>query len=343
MRKIRSGASRQAPEPTARPATKVPPAAGAVQSKAGLIDLSRAYWAHHRTSAITSLAKLLATPMQTLMTALVVAIALALPATLLTGLNNVQRLGDVWDASPKISLYLDSRAQDNAIEMLRERLESLPEIASIVYISPEQAVVEFQQTSGFGDALDALDENPLPPSMLIAPADTALEPAQLQLLAQRLAEEPLVDEVSLDMDWVRRLRELMVLGQRIVYALASLLALGVLIAIGNTIRLAIENRRDEIVVTKLVGGTDGFVRRPFLYSGGWYGLLGGLLACFLVAMGYWTINSPVTRLASAYHSDFRLAGLGFAGNCALLGLSVLLGWLGSWLAVSRHLSRIEPT
>lgn len=342
MRKSRSGASRQAPDASVRPGGKAP-AAGAVQSKTGFADLSRAYWSHHRTSAITSLQKLLETPVQTLLTALVVAIALALPATLLTGLKNVQRLGDVWDASPKISLYLDSRAHEKAITLLQERLEVLPQIASIMYISPAQAVAEFQQTSGFGHALAVLDENPLPPSMIITPAADASEPAQLQLLAQRLAEEPLVEEVSLDMDWVRRLRELMVLGQRVVYALASLLALGVLIAIGNTIRLAIENRRDEIVITKLVGGTNGFVRRPFLYTGGWYGLIGGLLACVLVAAGYWAISGPVARLASAYQSEFRLSGLGFAGNCALLALSGLLGWLGSWLAVSRHLNRIEPT
>lgn len=337
--KPRSGASRQAPEQTVRAA---PVRGGAKQSKTGLGDLAQAYWAHHRTSAVGSLQRLLSTPLQTLMTALVVAIALALPATLLTGLNNVHRLGETWDASPKISVYLKMEAQETAIRTLQQRLKDTADIERVEYVSPEQAVLEFQQVSGFGEALDALDENPLPPTFIITPVDAVREPAQLQLLAQQLAQEALVDEVSLDMEWVRRLREFMVLGQRIVYALAGLLALGVLIAIGNTIRLAIENRRDEIVVAKLVGGTNGFVRRPFLYSGGWYGLLGGLLACILVAGGYWAISGPVARLAAAYQSDFHLAGLGVTGNLGLLLLSTLLGWLGAWLAVSRHLNQIEP-
>lgn len=340
MKPTRSGASRRVPAPV-----EVSPASargGAIQRKTGFTDLSKAYWAHHRTSAFGSLVRLLSTPLQTLMTALVVAIALALPATLLMGLHNVQQLGERWDASPRLSVYIDARARDLAIDELRQRLLAMPEIADLVYVSPEQALADFQAVSGFSEALGALDENPLPPTFVVTPAEMLREPQQLQRLAQRLSEEPLVDDVGLDLEWVRRLRELMVLGQRIVYALASLLALGVLIAVGNTIRLAIENRRDEILVSKLVGGTNGFVRRPFLYSGAWYGLLGGLLACLLVAAGYWTVDGSVARLAATYQSDFQLQGLGVSGNFGLLALSSLIGWLGAWLAVSRHLSRIEP-
>ncbi len=343
VRRGKSGASRQAPESPPRHSPKSGSVqSGAVQRKTRFSDVSKAYWGHHRASATGSLNRLLAQPMQTLMTALVVAIALALPATLLVGLNNIHQLGENWDASPRISLYLDARAQGLAIDELRQRLSAMPEIAELTYVSPEQAIQDLRATSGFAVALDALDENPLPPSMIIAPGASTRQPAQIKLLAEQLAQEPLVDEVSLDMEWVKRLRELMVLGQRIVYALAALLALGLLVAIGNTIRLAIENRRDEIVVTKLVGGTDGFVRRPFLYTGGWYGFMGGILACVLVAFGYWAISGSVARLAASYQSDYQLAGLGFAGNVALVALSTLIGWLGAWLAVSRHLSQIEP-
>ncbi len=315
---------------------------GAVQSRTGFGDVSKAWWAHHRTSAITSLVRLLKTPLQTLLTALVVAIALALPATLLMALNNLHQVGQAWDSSPKISVYLDARARDLAIQTLRGELEAMPEVARLLYISPEQAALDFQRMSGFGAALEALDENPLPPTMVITPVPGAREPMQLQRLAERLAENPLVDDVRLDMEWVRRLHELMILGKRALYALASLLALGVLIALGNTIRLVIENRRDEIVVTKLVGGTDGFVRRPFLYTGGWYGFMGGLLACALVAAGHWTLSGSVARLAATYQSNFELAGLGPMGNLGLLALSSLLGWLGAWLAVSRNLGQIQP-
>lgn len=342
MRRIKTGATRYVPEPSRAPAKNVVLQSGAVQSKAGFSEVSRAWWAHHRTSAAASLLRLLKTPLQTLLTALVVAIALALPATLLMALNNIHQLGKTWDASPKISVYLDVRIGDVAIEELQKKFEAMPEIAQLDYITPEQAALDFQAMSSFGAALQALEENPLPPSMIITPGPEAREPAQLQRLAERLAQEPLVDEVSLDMAWVRRLQELMVLGKRIVYALASLLALGVLIALGNTIRLVIENRREEIVVTKLVGGTNGFVRRPFLYAGVWYGFIGGLLACVIVAAGHWTIDGSVARLAAGYHSNFQLEGLGMSGNLGLLALSSLLGWLGAWLAVSRNLSQIEP-
>lgn len=337
----RGGASRT----PARPSRKADiPAAGkgAVQAKSSLVDRSRSYWAHHRTSFTSSLGRLLSAPVQTLMTALVVAIALALPATLYVALTNLQQLGDSWDAEPKISAYIDVRAREQAIEQLIEKLKAMPDVAHIEYLSADEALADFQQLSGFGEALSALDDNPLPATLIITPSRVASEPAALKLLGDRIAGEAIVDEVGLDMEWVRRLRELMILGKKIVIALAALLGLGVLLAIGNTIRLAIENRRDEIVVTKLVGGTNGFVRRPFLYSGGWYGFMGGLLACLIVALGYATVSGSVHRLAHLYQSGFALQGLGVQGNLVLLGTSTLLGWLGSWIAVSRHLSSIEP-
>ncbi len=337
----RAGASRK---PGRAPRKPENPAGGkgAVQAKTSLVDRSRSYWAHHRTSATSSLGRLLSTPVQTLMTSLVVAIALALPATLYVALTNLQQLGDSWDADPKISAYIDVRARGQAIEQLLEKVKAMPDVANVEYLSADEALADFQQLSGFGEALSVLDENPLPATLIISPAKTAIEPAALKLLGDRIAAEAIVDEVTLDMEWVRRLRELMILGKKIVIALAALLGLGVLLAIGNTIRLAIENRREEIVVTKLVGGTNGFVRRPFLYSGGWYGCIGGLLACLIVALGYVTVSGSVHRLANLYQSGFALQGLGLQGNLMLLGVSTLLGWLGSWIAVGRHLSSIEP-
>ncbi|WP_188149447.1 permease-like cell division protein FtsX [Teredinibacter waterburyi] len=322
--------------------TKVQPSKGAVQTKTSLRDRFRAYRGHHRASFSDSLSRLLRTPMQTLMTALVVAIALALPATLLVALGNIQQLGESWDASPKISVYLHLRASDEAISQLVQRLERLPEVRTIEYLSADKALQQFQQMSGFGDVIASLDSNPLPATLIVTPSATAIEPEALKLLGQKLAEEAIVDEVSLDMDWVRRLRELMVLGKKIVAALAGLLGLGVLLVIGNTVRLAIENRRDEIVVVKLVGGTDGYVRRPFLYTGAWYGFMGGVLACIIVAAGYLSLHSTVSNLAMLYQSDFSLQGLGLVKGSLLLGASTLIGLLGAWLAVGRHLAQIEP-
>jgi len=318
------------------------PAPGAVQAKTSLGDKSRSYWAHHWSSLLGSFSRLSATPIQTLMTSLVVAIALALPATLLIGLNNMQQLGDSWDANPKISIYLNPRVKQDALDRFIDKLENYNEVNEVEYLSAEQALQDFQLNSGFGQTLSELDENPLPPTLIISPTFAASQPEVLQVLGERLRKEALVDDVSLDMEWVRRLRELMILGKKIVIALAGLLGLGVLLAIGNTIRLAIENRRDEIVITKLVGGTDGFVRRPFMYSGAWYGFFGGLLACVIVAMGYLSINQSVQRLADLYQSNFELKGLGLEGNLGLLALATLLGLLGAWLAVGRHLAKIEP-
>lgn len=315
---------------------------GAVQSRTGLGDRGRSYWLHHKTSFGSSLSRLLSTPLQTLMTSLVVAIALALPTILLIALENVQSLGQSWDEKPKISAYINVRARPAAIEQLLQTLDTYPEIEQVVYLTPDQALEDFQHFSGFGSALSGLDANPLPATLIITPKDSAVRPAQLQEIKEKLAQQAIVDEATLDMDWVRRLQELMLLGKKIVLALASLLGLGVLLAVGNTIRLAIENRREEILVAKLVGGTNGFVRRPLLYSGGWYGFIGGLLACLIVAIGYFAVEPTVLRLAALYQSDFRLYGLDISGVLQLLTGSTLLGWLGAWLAVGRHLSEIEP-
>lgn len=341
--------SRGATRTPGRPAAAEPAAPvkksskGAVQSKNGVAGKWASYVGHHRESLLESFRRLLSTPIQTLMTAAVVAIALALPATLLVTLNNFSHLGQSWEVNPKISVFLNVRARQTAIDQLLQSIRAMPEVASVEYLSAADALSDFTEFSGFGEALSALDENPLPATIVVSPKVQFMAPEKLQLLATKLESDGIVEEVSMDMDWVRRLQELMLLGRKIVLALASLLSIGVLLVIGNTIRLAIENRRDEIVVSKLVGGTNSFVRRPFLYSGLWYGAAGGLLACVIVSAGFWVVAPSVSRLASLYQSSFVLQGLGFVGSVQLLALSALLGLLGAWLAVSRHLSEIEPS
>ncbi|MFL0811093.1 MAG: permease-like cell division protein FtsX [Agarilytica sp.] len=322
-------------------ATK-PSVKGASQSKTSFGDRIRSYRLHHQTSFVESFRRLVGTPVQTLMTALVVAIALALPVTLLLALDNINALGSSWDSNPKISVFLNVRVKQAAIDQLLEELNTYPEVSEVSYLSPGDALDDFQRFSGFGKALEALEQNPLPPTVIISPNMGQLQAVDLERLAARIEEQAVVDDVSLDMDWVRRLQEIMVLGRKVVLALASLLSVGVLLAIGNTIRLAIENRRDEILVAKLVGGTDAFVRRPFLYSGGWYGLFGGVLACVIVAIGYAVIEPSVARLASLYQSEFDLKGLELVSGAQLILLSTLLGWLGAWISVGRHIAQIEP-
>ncbi len=317
-----------------------PRVSGASQSKHRISDRLDAWVAHHSTSAIESLLRLLRTPLQSLLTWLVVAIAVALPAALFLAIANLQNIGYSWQDSSQISVFLHKNATEEAALALRDDWRNKPEIAGVDYISPAQALEEFQTYSGLGRVVEDVADNPLPAVLLVQPATTDLE--ELEQLAQSLSEASLVDDVRLDMQWLTRLQQLMTMAQRGVAALALLLALGVLLVIGNTIRLAIENRRDEILVVKLVGGTNAYVRRPLLYTGFWYGLGGGILALLLLGGVLWWMAGPVGRLADLYQSDFRLQGLGWIASAQLALLAGLIGWLGAWLAVARHLSQIQP-
>ncbi len=332
------GASRS---PSEAPAKPTPRSAGASSHKTRFADRWNSYLAHHRHSAKDSLSRMVSTPLQSLMTWMVMAVALALPATLFTSLNNVQSLGQSWDGAPQLSVFLNVRARDQAIDSFVQKLKSSDQIHDVIYRTPAQALSEFEQTSGMGRALQTLDSNPLPPTLLIIPA-VGLTPMQLSQLGDELEAEALVDDVVFDRAWVERLHQILHLAEKIVFGLGGLLALGVLLVIGNTIRLSIESRRDEIVIIKLVGGTDAFVRRPFLYTGFWYGLGGGAIALLLLAVLLWLLAGPVGSLAVSYQSEFELRGLGFMGSVLLVGLGATIGWLGAWLAVSRHLGDIEP-
>ena len=332
---------------TQRPKPEIPTpssaaGAGASISKTKTTDRLSSYWAHHRVTGLESLCRLLATPIQSLLTWLVIAIAIALPAVFYVGLQNVQVAGSDWQVSGQISVFIHKRAKHNAIEALQQKLQSRADVVKVVYISPKAALQEFSEHSGFGNALDSLDENPLPPVLLVEVDDSVSTPAQLQNLAKTIGAARIVEDVLVDMQWLERLHQLLLLGQRAVLALALFLALGVLLAVGNTIRLAIENRRDEIVVVKLVGGTNAFVRRPFLYTGFWYGFIGGLLSLILLSIALAWLSGPVARLADLYQSDFRLLGLGGYASLKLVLGSSLLGLVGAWIAVSRHLYQIEP-
>ena len=209
-------------------------------------------------------------------------------------------------------------------------------------IDADQALLEFQRYSGLGNVLQTLDDNPLPAVIVLHPQVRIDHPEKLEQLQQKIAREPLVDHVQLDMGWLRRLHEILALARQIVLSLGFLLGIGVLLVIGNTIRLAVENRRDEIIIIKLVGGTNAFVRRPFLYTGWWYGFGGGLLAIILLAIvGHW-LSDSILRLASLYQSSYQLSGLDMELMTIVILGSGILGWLGAWIAVGRHLSAIEP-
>jgi cell division transport system permease protein len=231
---------------------------------------------------------------------------------------------------------------DAAIEKLSGKIRKLPAVSWVDYVSREAALAEFKKLSGFGEALGSLDRNPLPPVLVVHPAPKHARPDALQSLLKDLRQYNEVELAQLDLEWVRRLYAMLDLALQGVLILTAGLAVAVLLIIGNTIRLAVLNRRDEIEIIKLIGGTNAFIRRPFLYSGTLQGLFGGFLAWLLVCLGLLILSGPVHRLASLYGSLFVVESMGFLAVLALIGTGGLLGWIGSRLAVGRHLRVMEP-
>jgi cell division transport system permease protein len=312
------------------------------RDKPGLTTAIKTYFLRHAQVLLYSLGQLWRTPFAMLMTAAVIGIALALPTGLHVLLKNAQIISGGWDGVAKLSLFLKTSVSDAQARHLRNRIRQLPQVADVDYISRNQALAEFKRQSGFGDALTALDDNPLPAVLVITPNLQHNSVKAIQALADHLKRDKAVEFTQLDRQWLQRLYGIMAIVGRGVIILGAALALAVLLVVGNTIRLAIQNRRQEIVVVKLIGGTDAFIRRPFLYTGFWYGLFGGIIALILVELALWVINGPVENLAGLYASSFSLHKLDAGTITTLLLLSILLGLGGSWLAVGRHLREIEP-
>ncbi len=314
---------------------------GASQSRTGLRDRFNAWQRHHRLSAADSMQRVLDNPVSSVMTWLVIGIALALPSGLNVALDNVSQLSASWESPAQISLFLQDDVGDDEALALRDQLAGREDVATSRFVSRDQALEEFRTLSGFADVLASLEGNPLPHLILVAPAEGAEQPV-VAALREELDAYPGVAQAVLDMEWLQRLNSLMLLGRRAVLIVGSLLILGVLLILGNTIRLAIESRREEIVIVKLVGGSNAFVRRPFLYTGLWYGVGGGVFAALLVAVALWLLQVPVSDLARLYQSEYQLRGLGVMGALNLIILGGLLGLAGAWLAVARHLAEIQP-
>ncbi|MDB2649886.1 permease-like cell division protein FtsX [Porticoccaceae bacterium] len=326
------------PQPSSQTARR-----GAVGAKVGLRAKIGAVIAHHRHTLEDSLIRLLRDPFQTLMTTVVVAIALALPATLLLVVDNVRQFENNFDSFSQITVYVDNTASQQQVAEIQEKIQSFSEVTSLVYVDPQQALNEFTEASGFGSALEYLDDNPLPSVFIIEPAIDVLSlPQKAQKLIAKMVNIEQVDDAQIDMLWLQRLKSLTELGKKVVLALGGALGLGVLVIIGNSIRLAIHSRREEIIVVKLVGGTDAYVRRPFLYFGMLQGLFGALVAGIMLTIGFWWLGGSVENISQLYDSHFVLRGPGFKGFFALLGTGLLLGLAGAWLAVSKHLSHIKP-
>lgn len=300
------------------------------------------WFERHMQTLVGSLGRLWQQPFATMLTIVVIGIALALPACLHVLVQNVRVASGGWNSALDISVYMKPDASLDQTKRAADRIRQRRDVDEVTLIEADAALAEFRRNSGFGAALDALKNNPLPHALVVRPDAEFRDAGRVQTLSAELKKIDGVDIVQLDTEWVSRFNAILDVIRRGVFLAAVLFALGILVIIGNTIRLDIENRRGEIEVTKLVGGSDAFVRRPFLYNGVWYGLAGGLIAGLIVVVVVAVLSTPVQRIAGLYGSQFQIEGVGVIGWVALLLGGALLGWLGSFIVATRELREIEP-
>jgi len=295
----------------------------------------------HVSTAIGSLGRLFRQPFASLMIILVIAVTLAIPAALNLVVKNAQSISQGWDNALDFSIYLRRGTSESEAQGLARLIRQRADVESVQLIAASEALNEFKQKSGFGQALDHLAENPLPHTLVVRPGPANTSQSMI-LLQEELGSLPEADVVQVDTEWVQRFHAILDIVKRAIIIGAALLGVAIIVIIGNTIRLDIQNRRDEIEVTKLIGASNAFVRRPFLWSGFWYGLFGGLLALGLVQYGLFLLEEPAARLAGLYQSGVTVLSLDLIESLSILGTGVALGFIGSWFAAARHMRRIEP-
>lgn len=317
-------------------ATSKPAAAQRVKSL-GLLARLRAWRDQHLYSLVSSFGRIAQRPLSTGMTVGVMAVALALPLGLGLALSNLERFSGNVQASREIGVFLKTEVDATTAQRIADEIAARPDVAGVKLKSPAEGLAEFKAMSDLGSALDVLDDNPLPTVLLVQPRDDGAA------LAEALRQRPEVDLVQHDAVWRQRLSAWLAFGARVVWVLAALLGLGVLLVVGNTVRLEIGARVEEISILQQLGATDGFVRRPFLYLGAWYGLAAAALALALLALAGLALQAPLVALIASYGSQFRFDGLDWRVASAVLGGGLLLAWLGAWLATGHHLRRTRPT
>jgi cell division transport system permease protein len=296
----------------------------------------------HLQALLGSLGRLARSPVSTLLTLLVIALALALPASLRLLVTNAQAATGNFSNAIELSVYFKPDVALTKAQQLADAARERHDVAQVTLIPAEQGLEDFRTYSGFGDALAALKENPLPHVLHVRPRATASSASALEALRGYFRAWPEVDLVQVDSQWVQRFNAILEVLRQLLLIAAGLLGLGVIAVIGNTIRLEIAGRRAEVEVIKLVGGSNSFVRRPFLYTGLLYGLGGALLAWGIIALAIYLLGESVANLARLYGSRFEVRGPTPAEIGTLLGAGAALGWIGAWISAARHLRAIEP-
>jgi cell division transport system permease protein len=298
-------------------------------------------WLRQHARALgRTLRRFLRHPVAAALNVLVIGIALSLPTSGYVLVENLGRAATGVAARPQFTVFLQRDAAAGADAQVRALLERHGGVAAFRFVPRDEALRQLRESAGLGDLDPVLEKNPLPDAFVVDAR--ALDPDQLERMREQMAAWPAVEHVQLDSAWARRLDALLRLGQLAVAVIAALLGTALVLVTFNTIRLQILTQRDEIEVAKLIGATDGFIRRPFLYFGTLLGLAGGAAGWAIVAAALALLGGPVSRLAELYGARFGLSHLGIAETAALLGTSALLGWLGASLSVARHLRDIEP-
>ena len=296
---------------------------------------------HHRQAASSSLLRALRVPVATGLTWLVVGIALALPASLLVILQNIEAVTSDMRSPARFSVLLESGTSLNSAQDILSRVESRVDVRDVTLIPKDQALARFAADTGLVGLLDSIPDNPLPHTLLVNPL-VSVESEGLSELAQGLKAVRGVDQVVFDTLWQARLAGVLQAGRRLVMGIGLLMMMGAVLILANTIRLAIDARRDEIVVIKLIGANNAYARRPFLYTGLWSGFGGGLLGAIMVGVFFIYLSEPVNQLLQLYNSDRRLTGLGIMGVLNMMFLGGALGLLSAWHAATSQLRELEP-
>jgi cell division transport system permease protein len=295
--------------------------------------------AQHRHALGLVLNRIRRAPTSWVTMAVVIGVTLALPAMLFVAINNLQRLTGDFQTSPQISVFMKTGATSDEVKVIEAKLRAHDGVENFHFISRETAWKDMQQSSGLAEVAAGLEQNPLPDAFVVDPRST--NPAFIEGLQLEIEQWPAVEHAQLDAAWVKRLYGLLQIGNKLVLVIAGLLGIALLIITGNSIRLQIATQHDEIELSRLIGATDRFIRRPFLYAGVLYGLGGGLAALLLVFGATWLFNDSVAEVARLYASDFQLKMPTPDVCLALIVSAALLGWLGAYIAVSRALAKVE--
>lgn len=293
--------------------------------------------------ALDSLVGMAKSPFSNLLTCLVIGFSLALPALLFNAVKNLKEVGEQWQDVAQISLYLTQETSLVSARALLSELNKRSDVGSAQLIDKTTGLKQFMETSGLQETLTYLDENPLPHVIIVLPDERHLTPISARVLADELHKNTLVDSVGLDVEWLQRLYAMIEIAQAAVIIVAGLLASAVVLIIINTIRLNILNLRDEIVVMKFVGATNGFIQRPFLWKGVWYGFFGGAIGAATSVMLLTLLLSLAERVALSYDRDINIEAFTMLELVSLMIISIALSLVASTISVKRHLREIEPS